>query len=140
MVEHPFSQKKLFIDSATADDWIQPSEFFSNLKSMRNHQTIHLTNTKIMKSSYTGQLPNLSMLDSESTTTQMHPNINNISLISLRKSCDDNCEVKLTNNWCTFHQDNTPITITVKCFKKRMHMIDLMHNLYLEINQKNENY
>ena len=47
------------------------------MKSMHNHQTFYLTNRQIMKSSYTGKLPNLPMLDSDSNKTQMSPNINN---------------------------------------------------------------
>ena len=102
MSQHHFSHKTVFVDSATTYDHTQPSAFLSNLKSMRNRQPIYLTTTQIKKSSYTRQLPNLPMLCSDSIITQAHPNIDNISLISLRKSCDDNCEVKLTKNRCTF--------------------------------------
>ena len=102
MSQHHFSHNTVFIDSATTCDHTQPSAFLSNLKSMRNRQPIYLTTTQITKSSYTRQLPNLPMSCSDSIITQAHPNIDNISLISLRKLCDDNCEVKLTKNRYTF--------------------------------------
>ena len=78
-----------------------------------------------MKSSYTAQLPNLLMLGSDSTTTLTHTNVNNAYLVSLRKTFDKNCEVKLTKNQYTFHKDNTPIMITPTFFKKWMHVMDL---------------
>ena len=96
MSHHSFSHKTASIDSATKYDCVQPSELISNIKSMRNYQPIHLTKTQIIKSRYTGKLPNLSMLGSDSITIQTHPKVNNSYLLSLRKSCDDNCEVKLT--------------------------------------------
>ena len=66
MLQHPFLHETALIDSDATDHHTQPSALLSNLKSIHNHQLIHLINTQIMKSSYNRQLPNLLMLDSDS--------------------------------------------------------------------------
>ena len=98
MSQHHFSHKIEFLDSATEDHHIQPLSLLSNLKSMHDYQPICLTNTKIMKSICTRQLPNLQMLDSDFNKTQISPNINNVSLFSLEKLRDDNYGKRLTKN------------------------------------------
>ena len=67
----------MFIGSADTEYSAQSSALLSNLKSMHTHQPACLTNRKIMTSSYTGKLSNLSMLDSDFNKTQMSPNVNN---------------------------------------------------------------
>ena len=92
---------------------------------MHNHQLIYVDSTQIMKSSYTRQLANLTMLGSDSKTTQIFPNIHNLSLISLRKPLDNKYEEKLTKNQHMIHRDNTPIIIIPRSFKTGMHVIEL---------------
>ena len=92
---------------------------------MHNHQLIYVDSTQIMKSSYTRQLANLTMLGSDSKTTQIFPNIHNVSLISSRKLLDNKYEEKLTKTQHMIHRDNTPIIIIPRSFKTGMHVMEL---------------
>ena len=98
MPQHSFSHKAVLTYLAATDYHAQSSALLSKIKSMHNHQPICLTNRQKMKFSYTGQLPNLSMLDSDSNKTQISPNVNKISLVSLEKLRYENYGVKLIKN------------------------------------------
>ena len=83
-----------------------------------------------MKSSYTGQLPNMTMLDSDSNKPQKSSNVNKFSLVSLDKLRDDKYGSRLINNQCTFHKDNTPIMINPRHFKTGIRVMSLKQPMY----------
>ena len=97
---------------------------------MHNHQLTRLTNTQIMKSSYTRQLSNLIILDSDSKKTQIFPNIHNTSLILLGKRSNDNYEEKLIENQFRFNRGNAPIIIIPSSFNTGIHAIDLIQPIF----------
>ena len=105
--------------------YTQPSAPLQNIQPVKNTEPIYLTNGDTIRASHTGILPNLPSISSTNKTAQICPANNNISLISVGKLCDDNCEARFNKNKCTIYKEDQVILTALRCHRTGIHVINL---------------
>ena len=80
-----------------------------------------------MKSTHTGLIPNLPSISKSYKTAQICPSNNSISLISLRKLCDDGCEARINKIVCKVHKGDKTILTAPRYSNTGMCVMDINH-------------
>ena len=90
-----FTSNTSFLDTAATDYYTQPTEPLTDITPMINPDPLFLTNGNTMRASHKGKLPNLLLISNKNKTCQICPEKNNMSLVSLGKLYDNECEAKI---------------------------------------------